>query len=1531
MKIYILTLTLVTSLLISLRAQDYNLFLHGGTEIPEEGLRQGIHLDQMVDGYYYSILQFYDIPTAAVRAQLSDVGIELLVYVPNYAWLARIPAAVNLEDFPLRAIVPLRPQDKIFPSLQTGSFPECLLESGGIKVSAMLYPRVSKNASRASIEQAGFENLLLQGRAVNMTVQADQLEALAGLPFIMAIVPRECDPEKEGIKGRTLVRGNLLNGGTAFTGNGISIGIADDGSVSHEDFRGRITDFTTGDVGTHGDMTVGLAGGCGNIAQRGVGMATAADLFLFDIEGYPHIINAVENFVTYQLEITSTSYGEGCGGYYTYTAQELDQQVFENNNFFHCFSAGNRGFDGCNEIYGGFANDDLTRFGNITGGRKAGKNAIAVGNVYYNDSLRVTSSRGPTNDGRIKPDICAPGQGNLSTGENNTYQEGGGTSAASPVIAGSAALIYQAYGEKYDGISPPSGLIKAMILCSAEDLGRPGPDYEHGWGRIHLGRALEVLEEEQFITDTIEHAFQDYHQITIPDGTGQARIMVYWMDPAGVVLSSKALVNDIDISLQSGAGQLYLPHVLSHYPHYDSLTKPAYRGFDHVNNMEEVILDNPLPGTYTLRVKGHMIPEGPLQYFVVYSFVKDEIEVTYPSAGEGFVPGEKEILRWDAYGDQGTFLLEYSLDGMESWLTIADQVPGHLRYFEWNVPAVVSGNAFIRVSRGDQTAHSEENFTIIGIPSFDFDYVNVNTASISWYPVPGATSYEVYAIGEMFMEQIGSTPGTSFSFPVQLWQSNWYSVRAVINEQAKGIRADAKEYTHQTCNANFGINFQFDLYPGEISWQVTNQSGDVVATGGPYDYLPPNSYLAIEKCLPFGCYTLKIRDAYGDGICCSHGEGYYEFIGQDGQVLTTGGAFGGVKTLYFCLENTMGDLSMNVSSLQNVSCFGGNNGEVTVHAVGGSGNYSYLWSNGATSPHATGLAAGTHSVTVTDGFAQLSTSVTLTQPVPINVNITPVDINCSTITAGSVLTEVSGGLPPYNYFWSTGASTPDIGNLEAGNYKVSVVDANGCLMAAETTVAQNNSLELTTTVVSPGCFGAANGVILATTTGGTGNYSYLWNNGLNTPTVFGIAAGNYQVTVTDSNGCNGVRFVTVNEPEVLNAEGIVTHPGCEGGTTGSIELIVEGGTAPYHYAWDTGQTSYNVYNLSAGNYMVTVFDANGCSDVAAFEVNISSPMVLHFESNSALEGNDGSINLEVDYGMPPYTFAWSNGANSEDLGNIPAGTYAVTVTDDSGCQATGEVNVGGGEYCLLRGSNTNYEWIEKVTWSGQAFVSGKNGGLGLFPGTVFTALTGATHLLEVQPAFSATPFGEYWRIWIDYNGDYDFSDEGEEIFAGGAITGNLSVPVTIPNNAVPGITRMRIAMKYGTLPPLCGTYGYGEVEEYAIQIQPATGLNAATGSYPERALNPEKTARTATVNAFSVYPNPASDYIVIPLETMHPGDLVRCTIYSPDGRKVKTFNIELSDNEPFREISVDNLPEGLYRMELFGNNSVQLAKFVISR
>jgi hypothetical protein len=1533
MKIYILTLTLVTSLLTYLPAQDYHLSLHGGKEIPEEGMRSHISMNEMVNGFYYSILQFYDVPDEHVREQLSDAGIELLEYVPNYAWISRIKGGADMSDIPIRAVIPLRPTDKIFPSLQNGDFPECLLESGKVKVKALLYPRVSQDASREMLEQAGFEELSLEGVSFNLAVEVSELETLAGLPLVMAIVPQECLPEEEGIRGRTLVRANGLTSGSQYTGLGVPIAIGDDGHVSHEDFRGRLFDFTTGDSGQHGDMTMGLAGGCGNIDPKGIGMATGSDLYSFDIMGYPHHINAIENYINYEIEITSTSYGEGCGAYYTYTANRLDEQVYENNNFLHCFSAGNKGYDGCNPIYGPFANANATRFGNLTGGRKVGKNAIAVGNVHYTDSLRITSSRGPTNDGRIKPDICAPGQGNMTTSNNNTYQEGGGTSAASPVIAGTAALIYEAYQEQEEGNSPPSGLVKAMILCSAEDLGRKGPDYEYGWGRVNYSRALEVLQEDQYVVETIEHGYQNYHQIVIPEGVGQARVMVYWMDPAGSVLSSKALVNDIDISLQNSVGQTYLPHVLSHYPNYDSLTTPAYRGHDHVNNMEEVILDNPNQGSYTLSVKGHMIPEGPQEYFVVYSFIKDEIKVTYPYSGEGFVPGDQEVLRWDAHGDDGIFLLEYSPDGMNNWQTIVSDVSGHYRYYLWTVPNTVSGNAYVRVSRGDQEGHSHGNFTIMDAPTFDFNYVDENTGAISWYPVPGATSYEVYAIGEKFMEIIGTTTGTTFNFPTQLWESNWYSIRPVINENAKGARAVAKEYIHQTCNANFGINFQFDLYPGEISWQVaSNETGDVVATGGPYDYLPPNSYVEVDKCLPYGCYTLRIDDSYGDGICCNNGDGYYEFIDQFGDVLTTGGDFGGVKFINFCLDNNDGDMAMSVASVSQVTCNGESDGEAIVSATGGSGNYYYLWSNGATVPHVQGLSAGAYQVTVTDGFTQLSNIIIITEPTPIDIDAIPVDINCSAITAGSVLTEVSGGLPPYNYFWSTGASTPDIVNIEAGTYNVTVVDAKGCMVSSGTTVTQAEDLILTTMVISPSCFGAANGVALASTIGGTGNYSYTWSTGDNTASVFGLTAGDYQVSVSDSNGCDGVKFVTVDEPELLQVENIVAQPGCEEGASGSIELVTFGGTPPYNYSWNTGQTSYIVYDLTSGGYSVSVSDMNNCMETVNVELNISSPMVLNFESSNASESENGSVDLTVSNGLPPYTYYWSNTATTEDLSNLSSGSYSVTVTDDSGCEVTGNVDIGGDEYCNLRGSNTNYEWIDRISWAGEEFVTGPDGGLGIYHNVTFAAVVGETYAFEAEPDFMANEFSEYWSIWIDFNGDFDFSDPGEEIFSDGPHVGAIWTAIEIPADATLGITTMRIAMKYGSLPPLCGVYGYGEVEEYSILIQSeSSGLGAIIQDGPRDGFQPQAEKEIQVNPIFGIYPNPATDYIRIPFKGMTLGEEVKCKVYSSEGRIVEQLTHKMSESGPHWQISVRKLPEGLYRLELFSDNSVYIGNFAVHK
>ena len=228
-------------------------------------------------------------------------------------------------------------------------------------------------------------------------------------------------------------------------------------------------------------------------------------------------------------------------------------------------------------------------------------------------------------------------------------------------------------------------------------------------------------------------------------------------------------------------------------------------------------------------------------------------------------------------------------------------------------------------------------------------------------------------------------------------------------------------------------------------------------------------------------------------------------------------------------------------------------------------------------------------------------------------------------------------------------------------------------------------------------------------------------------------------------------------------------------------------------------------------------------------------------------------------------------------------------------------------------------------------MTGKDGGLGLHHNTIFQASAGNTYSLEAAPGFSATQFGEYWRVWIDFNGDYDFSDEGEEVFAGGAIMGALALQVEIPDDAVSGITRMRIAMKYGTLPPLCGTYGYGEVEEYGLLIGNSANLARPVDGEALEFLPKDVEKETEEEKAVTVYPNPASEYIRVDLRNWSPQEKVEARIITSEGRQVKTLLLNMSGFEPFEEIPVNNLPEGIYRLELYSKKSVQINRFVITR
>ena len=469
----------------------------------------------------------------------------------------------------------------------------------------------------------------------------------------------------------------------------------------------------------------------------------------------------------------------------------------------HVLSAGNSGtFD---HNYGAGAG-----WANISGGIKAGKNVICAGNVDQNDELFFTSSRGPAADGRIKPDLCAMGQNHLSTDENNTYQVGSGTSASTPAIAGMFAQLFQAYKELNDGIEPESGLIKGILLNTAEDLGNPGPDYLYGWGRINGLKSVRLLEDERYLSDIIEQGTSNSHTITVPDNVNEVRIMTYWMDVEGNPASSLALVNDINMQVITPIGTMHNPLVLDPTPNPAKLNADAVEGIDNLNNVEQVVIKNPVPGDYEVNLEGFSIPEGPQNYYVIYDFIYNEVELTYPFGGESFVPGFQEQIRWDASFSTEPFTLEYSIDGGATYTVISNSISSTARHHFWPVPNVLSDRVKMRLSRGEMSNEIEVNMTIVDVPDdLSIETVCPDEIELVWDAVEGVSLYEISMLGDKYMDSIGVSTTNSFTVVGQNPNiDQWFSVRAVL-ENGKGRRAIAVNKPPGTSNCI--LNFDVDM------------------------------------------------------------------------------------------------------------------------------------------------------------------------------------------------------------------------------------------------------------------------------------------------------------------------------------------------------------------------------------------------------------------------------------------------------------------------------------------------------------------------------------------------------------------------------------------------------------------------------------------------------------------------------------------------------------------------------------------------
>jgi len=773
---------------------------------------------ELVEGKFFRLIQFIKLPNITTSIELESMGIELIGYMPYNSYFASISPGLSYLDvnkYNIRSVIPIKPKYKLSKALSEDNIPEWASpDSNTLELVIQHHSTISYETVEKVLDN---NNIIVlkrypEGNLITVQLRKDQLGFLSELPHLKYLEPIDPPAEHENYKSRTNHRSNMLDvtyvGGRKYDGTGITVSEGDVGDVDdHIDRKNRTIRLTTSGYDDHADHVAGTICGAGNKDPDMAGMAAGAEVIIYN--SWDNVDNLPGDYAIYGARITSNSLSNGCNAGYTTRSVTVDQQARTLASAMHVFSCGNNGTSDCG--YGAGSG-----WGNITGGIKVGKNVLAVGNVYYYDVLKSSSSRGPAHDGRIKPDICAVGSNVESTIFPNTYGSKTGTSMAAPGVAGTLAQLQQAYKELNGGTEPKGGLIKAIVMNTADDLGNAGPDFKHGFGRINGRKAIEVIENSQFITDSISVAGNNTHNIAVPTGLKQLKVMVYWTDYEASAGATVALINDMDMQLIAPDLTAYNPWVLDATPNATTLDLPATRGIDGLNNVEQVTLDDPTSGTYTVQVSGFSIPQGPQEYYVVYYFIEDEIVVTHPTGGESFAGGEAEYLRWDAFGLAGEFTLEYSTDNGTSWTIISATVSGFDRVYTWTPPSIVTGEALIRVSRNSLIGISSQPFSIIGIPTnLSISWTCNDSIKMVWDPVTNATSYRGFKVGNKYMEVEGTNSDASFVFTgLDPTTAYWLSVAADGATNAVGKRAIAIEEVPQnyTCpwptipGANFSAN-----------------------------------------------------------------------------------------------------------------------------------------------------------------------------------------------------------------------------------------------------------------------------------------------------------------------------------------------------------------------------------------------------------------------------------------------------------------------------------------------------------------------------------------------------------------------------------------------------------------------------------------------------------------------------------------------------------------------------------------------------
>ncbi|HQQ93674.1 MAG TPA: gliding motility-associated C-terminal domain-containing protein [Bacteroidia bacterium] len=374
------------------------------------------------------------------------------------------------------------------------------------------------------------------------------------------------------------------------------------------------------------------------------------------------------------------------------------------------------------------------------------------------------------------------------------------------------------------------------------------------------------------------------------------------------------------------------------------------------------------------------------------------------------------------------------------------------------------------------------------------------------------------------------------------------------------------------------------------------------------------------------------------------------------------------------------------SSINAPLCNGVCDGSIALTPTGGIAPYSYTWtaSSGAPLPNSsslTSLCAGDYTVLISyNGICSEVRTFTFANQNSISIVPSLTNNACFGDLNGAISLTVGGGASPYNISWSNSQSGLAISNLANGSYTAVVTDLNNCHDTIVSTISSAPQMSLATSITSPSC-GINNGAVTTTVSGGTAPFTYTWSNSATTPSLSGLGAGIYVLSVTDNSLCTQSQTVIINNSNGITGENInVLQIPCSGTCSGAATITPIGGNPPININWLAPPTSGSVIsNLCPGTYFVQMTDAHNCVRSASVVINpIISLSITPFITPPSCSASNGSVNVVVSGGSAPYTYTWMpSGLNTPSLGNLGAGSYTLMVTESStnNCTSTHTISL----------------------------------------------------------------------------------------------------------------------------------------------------------------------------------------------------------------------------------------------------------------